>query len=77
MPKLHPGRKPLFVPQYHASGRMCINQGKIHGVPVSFDPDYNSYCIHGEYDVVLFRLDITKPSAIRNVVQKCREVSKK
>ena len=75
MPQLKPGRKPSFTPQYHPSGLLRINQGEIHGIPVSYDPDWNAFCVHGDYDIVLFRFDVTRASAIRNVVQRCREVS--
>lgn len=72
MPNVRRGRPPLFTPRYLPSGLLQIDQGTVHGMAVSYDPDYDSWCIHGEYDVVLHRFDITKPSAIRNLVTMCK-----
>ena len=74
MPIVKPGRVALWVPQYHPSGLLKIDQGTVHGIEISYDPDYNSFCLHGEYGVVLYRFDVTRESARRNVVSQALRI---
>ena len=73
------GRPSAFEPKWQRPGVLAIGQGAIHGIEVSYDPDHRAWSIHnpdgsGE---VLYRFDARKKSGIRNVVQKCREISQR